>query len=216
MPLSGCTWFKQSGFLLRSNGAAVYIDPWGVKDGSPPADVLMITHAHFDHYSPEDIERVVGAHTSIFAPTDVAAELTGNVTPVAPGDSFEAAGIRAQAVPAYNIVEERLSFHPRSRGWVGYVFEIGDATYYHAGDTDHLPELEAIRSDVSFVPIGGTYTMDPEQAGGFVRLQAPKLAVPMHFGHVEGVGVKGDAERFREAAAPIPVEVLVAEAPQAE
>lgn len=176
----------------------------------------MITHAHFDHYSPGDIGRVVQAHTRIFAPADVAAELAGDVTPVAPGDSFEVAGLRAQAVPAYNVVESRLDFHPRNKGWVGYVFEFGAATYYHAGDTDHLPELEAVRSDVSFVPIGGTYTMDPEQAGGFIRLQEPKVAVPMHFGHVEGVGVKGDSERFREAAAPIAVEVLVAEAPQAE
>lgn len=210
------TWFKQSAYLWEGDEARIYIDPWGLTEDSPTADVLMITHAHFDHYSPDDIARVVGPSTKVFAPADVAAELNGDVTVVSPGDSFQVAGMSAQTVPAYNIVEERLDFHPRSNRWVGYVFELDGAIYYHAGDTDHLPELESIRSDVSFVPIGGTYTMDPEEAGRFVRLQSPKLAVPMHFGYVERVGVKSDAERFREAAAPIPVEALVPKRPQAE
>ena len=78
------------------------------------------------------------------APRDVADELTGDVTPIEPGGSVEAGGLKVQAVPAYNTVEERLDMHPKTNGWVGYVFEFGGRTFYHAGDTDALPELESL------------------------------------------------------------------------
>lgn len=210
------TWFKQSGYLWKDEGLAVYIDPWEVPDGSPPADLLFITHAHFDHFSPDDIERVRGDATRIFAPADVAAEIAGDVTPVAPGDSVEAMGVRGQAVPAYNFVEERLDFHPKANRWLGYILTMAGTDYYHAGDTDHFHELESVRADVAFVPIGGTYTMDVDEAAVFVKAMNPGLAVPMHYGHVEGVGVRGDAERFRDAAAPVPVEILTPVVTQAE
>jgi L-ascorbate metabolism protein UlaG (beta-lactamase superfamily) len=209
------TWFKQSGYLWKGQGLAVYIDPWEVPADGPPADLLFITHAHFDHFSHDDIEKVRRDSTRIFAPTDVAAELSGNVTAVAPGDSIEALGVRAQAVPAYNVAESRLDFHPQANRWVGYIFSMGGADYYHAGDTDHLHELESVRADVAFVPIGGTYTMDAEEAAGLVKAMNPGLAVPMHYGHVEGVGVKGDAQRFAAAAAPVRVEILTPTVPQA-
>jgi L-ascorbate metabolism protein UlaG (beta-lactamase superfamily) len=210
------TWFRQSGYLWKDEELAVYIDPWGVPEGSPAADLLFITHAHFDHYSPDDIEMVRKDSTKIFAPADVAAEIAGDVTPVAPGDRVEAMGVRAQAVPAYNVADFRLDFHPQANRWVGYIFSMGGADYYHAGDTDHVQELESVRADVAFVPIGGTYTMDVDEAAGLVKAIDPGLAVPMHYGHVEGVGVKGDAQRFTEAASPVPVQVLTPLARQAE
>jgi L-ascorbate metabolism protein UlaG (beta-lactamase superfamily) len=128
------------------------------------------------------------------------------VTPVAPGDSVEVAGVRIQAVPAYNIAEERLQAHPKANNWVGYVLTLGDHTYYHAGDTDHVPELDSVRANVSFLPIGGTYTMEAEEAGGLARAISPDLAVPMHYGFV--VGSPGDAERFAEAAKPVTVRTM--------
>lgn len=209
------TWFKQSGYLWKDEGLALYIDPWEVPADAPPADLLFITHAHFDHFSPDDIERIRRDSTRIFAPHDVAAEIAGDVTPVAPGDTVEALGVRAQAVPAYNVAEVRLDFHPQANRWVGYVFTMGGADYYHAGDTDHLGELEGVRADVAFVPIGGTYTMDVTEAAGFVKVLEPKLAVPMHYGHVDGVGVRGDALRFRDAAEPVQVAILEPTVPQA-
>jgi L-ascorbate metabolism protein UlaG (beta-lactamase superfamily) len=128
------------------------------------------------------------------------------VTAVAPGESHEIGGFRFETVPAYNIVEERLEMHPKRNGWVGYVFQYGGRTYYHGGDTDALPELESLSTQVAMVPIGGTYTMDAREAAGLVKAMGPELAVPMHFGFV--VGSPSDAERFRELAAPVPVEVL--------
>lgn len=204
------TWFKQSAFRWQDGGLVVYIDPWGVT-GDVPADVVLITHAHFDHFQPEEIERVRKVGTKIVAPADVAEEISGDVTAVAPGDSLEVAGVKVQAVPAYNIAPDRLDKHPKANGWVGYVLELGGSTCYHAGDTDHLPELESVRTDIAFVPIGGTYTMDAREAGGLVRAMSPQIAVPMHFGFV--VGSPSVAETFRRAAAPVPVEVLTPEHP---
>jgi L-ascorbate metabolism protein UlaG (beta-lactamase superfamily) len=199
------TWYKQSAYRWEGDGLRVYIDPWGLT-GDDPADVIFITHAHFDHFSNDDIERVRKDSTKIVAPGDVAAELSGDVTAVAPGDSIDVAGIKARAVHAYNVVEDRLEAHPRENRWVGYVLSLGDHSYYHAGDTDHAPELSDVRADVAFLPIGGTYTMDATEAGGLAKTISPQLAVPMHYGFV--VGTPKDAETFAREASPVKVETL--------
>ncbi|MEX2421274.1 MAG: MBL fold metallo-hydrolase [Actinomycetota bacterium] len=203
--LDGVTWFRQSAFRWQGGGPVLYVDPWGVTD-DVPADVILITHAHSDHLQPEEIERLRTPSTKLVAPRDVAAGLSGDVTAVAPGESLEIGGLTIATVPAYNIAEERLAMHPKTNGWVGYVVRYGARTYYHAGDTDALPELEVLKTDVAMVPIGGTYTMDVEEAAGLVRAMSPGLAVPMHFGFV--VGSPSDGERFRTAADPVEVEVL--------
>jgi L-ascorbate metabolism protein UlaG (beta-lactamase superfamily) len=203
--LEELTWFRQAAFRLRGAGPVVYIDPWGVTD-VVPADVILITHAHYDHFQPREIERLRTPSTKIVAPKDVAADLSGDVTPVAPGEVHEVGGFRIETVPAYNVVEERLDMHPQHRGWVGYLFEYGGRRYYHGGDTDALPELEAIVTDVALVPIGGTYTMDAEEAAGFVQAMEPGLAVPMHYGYV--VCSPSRADVFRKLAAPVPVQIL--------
>jgi L-ascorbate metabolism protein UlaG (beta-lactamase superfamily) len=199
------TWFRQSAFRWSGEGLVLYIDPWGVT-GDTPADVILITHAHFDHFQPEEIARLRRDGTKILAPADVAKELSGDVTAVAPGQSHDVGGLKVQTVPAYNIADERLEMHPKANNWVGYVLELDGHAYYHAGDTDALSELESLTTDVAMVPIGGTYTMDASEAGGLIRAMSPQLAVPMHFGFV--VGSPSDADRFREAAAPVPIQVL--------
>ena len=199
------TWFRQSAYRWEGDGRVVYIDPWQAE--GPPADLILITHAHQDHYQPEEIERLRKQDTSLVAPHDVARELRGEVTPVAPGDAVEVAGVKVQAVPAYNIVEQRLEAHPKANNWVGYILTLGGTDYYHAGDTDHLPELEQVRARVAFLPIGGDpYVMDPDQAGALARAISPDVAVPMHYGYVIGSPV--DAERFAKAAAPVTVQTL--------
>jgi len=200
------TWFRQSAFRYADDERTIYIDPWGTGVDQPAADLILITHAHSDHFQPEEIERLRAAGTQIVAPHDVAAELSGDVTPVAPGESHEIAGVRFTTVPAYNVAEERLEMHPKANRWVGYVLELPGGTYYHAGDTDHAPELDEIETDVAFLPIGGTYTMDVPEAAGLARSIGPRIAVPMHFGFV--VGSEGDGERFRAAADPVTVQIL--------
>lgn len=200
------TWFRQSALRWADDERVVYIDPWGTSPDDPPADLILITHAHDDHFQPDEIARLRKAATKIVAPHDIAAGLSGDVTPVAPGESHEVAGVHFTTVPAYNTREEAQQFHPQANRWVGYMLELGGATYYHAGDTDHAPELDEITADVAFLPIGGYYTMDPDEAAGLARSIRPKVAVPMHYGFV--VGSPSDADRFRAAASPVPVEVL--------
>jgi L-ascorbate metabolism protein UlaG (beta-lactamase superfamily) len=201
-------WIKQSGFRWSGDGMTVYIDPWDIPGEPEPADVVFVTHAHDDHYSSDDLARISKDGTVFVAPRDVAAELSGDVTAVSPGDTIDAAGVKGQAVPAYNIRPERLEMHPKEKNWVGYVLDLGGTTYYHAGDTDHLTELEEISTAVAFVPIGGTFCCGVDEAAGLVRAISPEVAVPMHFGFIEGVGTARDGERFRAEAAPVRVEVL--------
>jgi L-ascorbate metabolism protein UlaG (beta-lactamase superfamily) len=200
------TWFRQSAFRWAGDGLTVYIDPWGLGSDEVPADLILVTHAHSDHFEPDDIAKIRTRSTRIAAPHDVAAELSGDVTPVAPGESHELAGVRFATVPAYNVQEDRLDKHPKEKRWVGYVLDLAGSSYYHAGDTDHAPELDDVRADVAFLPIGGTYTMDAAQAGGLARSIAPQVAVPMHYGFV--VGSPSDADRFRKEADPVKVEIL--------
>jgi L-ascorbate metabolism protein UlaG (beta-lactamase superfamily) len=207
------TWFKQSGYRWDGDGITFYIDPWGVPGDPSPADVVFITHAHSDHYSSDDLAKVRKDGTVFVAPRDVAAELSGNVIAVAPGDTIEAGGIKGEAVPAYNIRPERLDMHPQGNKWVGYLLDLGGNTYYHAGDTDHLPELETLSTDVAFLPIGGTYCCGVDEAAGLAKAISPQLAVPMHYGFVEGVGTAGDGDRFKEEAAPVRVQILKPEVP---
>ena len=100
------------------------------------------------------------------------------MTPVAPGESHEVGGLRFTTVPAYNTREEALDFHPQANRWVGYVLELEGRTYYHAGDTDHAPELDDVRSDVAMVPIGGHYTMNAEEAAGLGARDAARRRRP--------------------------------------
>jgi L-ascorbate metabolism protein UlaG (beta-lactamase superfamily) len=210
--LERCTWYRQSAYKWSDGELTVYIDPWGTDEAAPPADLILITHAHDDHLRPDEIARLSTSGTKLVAPRDVARELSGDVTPVAPGERHEIGGVRFTTVPAYNTVERRLAAHPRENGWVGYVLELRDETYYHAGDTDHLPELDDVRADVSFLPIGGDpFTMDPGDAAGLAKAIGPRVAVPMHYGFV--VGSPRDGERFRELADPVKVEILTPENP---
>lgn len=203
--LEGVTWFRQAAFRWQGEGPVVYVDPWGVTD-DVPADVILITHAHYDHFQPREIERLRTASTRLVAPHDVAAALTGEVTAVEPGLALDVDGLKIETVPAYNTVEERLDMHPKANRWVGYIFEFSGQTYYHAGDTDALPELESLETDVAMVPIGGTYTMDWQEAAGFVKAMQPGVAVPMHYGFV--VCSPSHSGMFKKAADPVEVRII--------
>jgi L-ascorbate metabolism protein UlaG (beta-lactamase superfamily) len=216
------TWYRQSSFRWKGDGRVVYIDPWGLTGDLPEADLILITHYHFDHFSPAgefrdpdrsfapkgdgDLAKITGKKTITLAPRDIAAECSGNVKVVRAGERIEVAGIKIETVPAYNTAPDRLEAHPRDNGWVGYILELDGRAYYHAGDTDHLPELEKVKAEVTFLPIGGTYTMDPTEAAGLAKRLRPKVAVPMHYGFV--VGEPSFGERFKKEAAPVAVQLL--------
>jgi L-ascorbate metabolism protein UlaG (beta-lactamase superfamily) len=204
--LDSFTWFRQSAYRYVEDGLTVYIDPWGVEEDAPTADLIFITHVHQDHFQPDLVKALSRKGTALVAPQDFADELTGDVTPVVPGESHTVAGVSFTTVPAYNTREEALDFHPKSNRWVGYVIDLGGTTYYHAGDTDHAPELDEVKTDVAFLPVGGYYTMDVPEAAGLAKAMSPRLAVPMHYGFV--IGSKEDGDRFRDQAAPVQVEIM--------
>jgi len=185
-------WLGHASFRLElPSGAAVYLDPYQVKPAAKKADVILITHAHSDHFSPADIGRISKAGTMIFGPETLKGKLAG-LTALKPGDKAETGGVVINTVPAYNIGK---NFHPIASGNLGYIVTVGDLRVYHAGDTDFIPEMEGLKADVALLPVGGTYTMDAVEACRAALAIKPQAAVPMHYGSV--VGSNEDAIRFK-------------------
>lgn len=203
--LQGFTWFKNAAVLWQNAGLAVYFDPWGVS-GDPKADLILISHPHYDHLVPEDIHKIRKEGTVVVGPREVAKETAGESVAMAPGDSVEVNGVSVEAVPAYNVLDERRGFHPQSKGWLGFVVDVEGTRVYFAGDTDHAPELSGVSAEVALLPIGGTFTMSPPEAAGLAEAIAPEVVVPLHYGFVSGT--QRDADVFREEAAPLRVEIL--------
>lgn len=192
--LRGVTWFKQSAIRVRSGGRVLYVDPWGVPGGEE-ADFILLTHPHYDHFSEEDIARIRGTRTVVIEPASMKKQYESADHFLRPGDLLQLDGLDVLAVPAHN---EAKHFHPRRNGWLGYVFTLGDVTYYHAGDTDFLESMSEIRCDVAFLPCGGHYTMGAEDAARAAAACDAKVIVPIHWGDV--VGSIEDARRLATLA----------------
>lgn len=185
-------WYGQSAFRIEDNKKQIYIDPYKMPKSLPKAHFIFITHAHSDHYSQSDIDKLCQADTQIVAPSDIAISNRKKAKSAVPGDIFEINGLKVEVVPAYNV---NKSFHPRSNRWMGFVIELSDNTrVYHAGDTDHIPEMESIEADIVLIPIGGTYTMTAAEAAAVTNIINPKVAIPMHFGSI--VGSDKDGQEF--------------------
>ncbi len=210
MLVDALEWLGHSGFRIATRGATVYIDPYRAPEG-PPADLILVTHAHYDHFSPQDIERLSHDGTRLVAPHAVAERVSGQVVSVAPGDVLEqelVAGVDIAAVAAYNTSKRDASgrvFHPREAGWVGYHIGVRGERLYHSGDTDVIPEMDSVTGvDVALLPVSGVYVMTAEEAAEAARRIQPRVAVPMHWG--EHIGTYHDARTFAERA---PVEVRI-------
>ncbi len=193
----------QSSIRIENDGAVVYIDPWKISDTQGDADVICITHNHFDHLSPEDIARVSHPGTLVLAPWSLEDELKEKLSDLTddnfeflePGDEIDIDDIHIEAVAAYNVNKE---FHKQEYGWLGYVVEAGGVRYYAAGDTDINEDIRAVKCDVAMVPIGGFYTMNMDEAADYINELAPKYVIPIHFGCVDGVGEIGDDDKFAD------------------
>lgn len=197
-------WLGHDSFRIDAE-MTIYIDPWKLAKDSPPADLILITHEHHDHFSKEDIEKIRRRDTQVVVTPTVAQGLSGAVREVHPGDRVELEGVTVEVLPAYNI-EKR--FHPRSAGHVGYVIAVDGLRIYHAGDTDAIPEMRDLAPDIALLPVSGTYVMNPDEALEAIRLLQPKLVVPMHYGDI--VGTLADAERLRSLS-DVPVVILSSE-----
>src|SRR5438270_1630433 len=210
MLLEGLEWLGHAGFRIGVGRASIYIDPYRVPDSEPKADLILITHQHYDHFSIQDLERLRKEDTRVIAPAAVAERLEGNVHSVRPGDVVETDlyGVDVRAVPAYNTSKrdgEGHPFHPREAGCLGYEVNVRGERLYHAGDTDVIPEMDAVAGvDVALLPVSGTYVMTAGEAAEAARRIQPRVAVPMHWG--EHLGTRRDALAFARQA---PVEVTI-------
>jgi L-ascorbate metabolism protein UlaG (beta-lactamase superfamily) len=169
----------------------IHIDPIAVDEDSK-ADFVLLTHPHYDNFSDDDIARVRGSSTVIIAPASMKKLLDEADHLMRPGDMLQLDGFDVLAVPAHNLEKK---FHTPEHGWLGYVFTIGDTTYYHAGDTDFLPAMFGIRCDIAFLPIGGHYTMGVEDAARAGEACGAEIIVPIHWG--EPHGDEDDIERLK-------------------
>ena len=183
--------------LQAPQGTVIYVDPYGFQTAPHDASLILITHTHFDHFSPEDIAKVRTDRTAFVMPgtgmTDyIDAGFTDeSVTFLAPGEhATPLPGIEIEAVSAYNVSK---AFHPKANAWLGYVIEMDGLRIYVAGDTDGLAENRSISCDIALVPVGGTYTMDVREAAAFVNALRPVVAIPEHYGTVAGSPDDGKA-----------------------
>lgn len=182
-----------------SPDVVMYFDPFQIKDEPHDADMIFITHEHFDHFSPEDIEKVAKEDTILICPESMLEASENccipftNVLTMKPNQVSYIAGVGVEAIPAYNV---NAPFHTKDKNWVGYLISVDETDYYITGDTHKNEDNFDVPCDVIFVPIGGTYTFSPEEGAEFVNELKPKYAIPTHYGNV--VGSETDADAFAE------------------
>lgn len=175
----------------------IYIDPFKIDRNYNDADIIFITHDHYDHYSEEDIDKVINENTTIIIPDELLTKLLRKginknaIITVEPNKNYMVQGIKFETISAYNT---NKTFHPKENGWVGYIIIINGIRYYIAGDTDITEENKQVKCDVAFVPVGGTYTMDFKEAASLINEIKPKIAIPIHYGSI--VGTEQDAIDF--------------------
>ena len=187
---------------IRIAGETVlYFDPFQIPAETHDADVIFITHDHFDHFSPEDIEKVKKADTVFAAPKSMEQDLQkagiADAVLLLPDEKTEVRGYQVETVPAYNPLKP---FHPKHKGWLGYIITVDGHRIYVAGDTDATKEAKQVSCEIALIPIGGTYTMNPKEAANFINTIRPQTVIPTHYGSI--VGKKDDGEKFRTAVDP--------------
>jgi L-ascorbate metabolism protein UlaG (beta-lactamase superfamily) len=189
-------WLGHSSFRL-DGPVTIYFDPWKLPRGSKRADIILVSHEHFDHFSKDDIAAISGKDTVIVANAQVAGELgpvkasCREIKTLAPGMSCDIGGVNVKAVPSYNIGKD---FHPKASGKLGFIVNVNGVGIYHAGDTDRIPEMSGLRCDIALLPVSGTYVMTAGDAAAAAADIKPRIAVPMHYADIAGSA--RDAESF--------------------
>lgn len=199
MTLANITVNTQSS--IRIEGSKIlYFDPYQISNAAHDADLIFITHDHYDHFEPESIAKLRKAETLLVAPESMKKKTLSksgiaeeNCLFYRPGESHEAGGVVIETIPAYNKLKP---FHPKGKKWQGYVVTTDDTRYYVSGDTDVNEDIRKVRCDVALIPIGGFYTMDRKQAVEYIVQLKPKAVIPTHYGSI--VGNKTDGQKFRK------------------
>lgn len=191
--LKNLTWLGHAAFLLMGGNEAIYFDPFQLPANSRPADVILISHEHFDHCSPEDVAKIQKEGTVIITDKISAAKLKGRVKVVRAGDRIEVGALQIEAVSAYNLNKK---FHPQKAGGLGFIVTVAGVRIYHAGDTDFIPDMKNIKADIALLPVAGTYVMTAQEAAEAALAIKPAIAIPMHYASI--VGTEEDAQNFRK------------------
>ncbi len=203
MDISNIEVFTQSSIRIRCEAGNVYIDPFRMKDAPHDADLILITHDHYDHFSPDDLAGVIGPSSVLVVPEKLAAKAAGTglaferIETVMPGREYRIAGLSFETVASYNRLKP---FHPKSAGWVGYILHTDGKRVFIAGDTDKTDENSAVACDIALVPVGGKFTMDAKEAAALINTIRPAVAIPTHYGTI--VGKKSDGDRFASLVDP--------------
>jgi L-ascorbate metabolism protein UlaG (beta-lactamase superfamily) len=208
-------WFGHDTFTLTHGGLTVCIDPYRL-DKKIDADIVLISHNHFDHLSNDDLNKVSSEKTTIVAAKECLGQIKAKnkeIIGIAPNEEKILGGIKIRAVRAYNTnkinPDTKKPFHPKEDDKLGFIITINNVTFYHTGDTDDIPEMNDLRPDVLFIPVSGTYVMTASEAVAAVQKIKPKLAIPMHYGTI--VGSKDDATAFKKLATSCQVQILTKE-----
>jgi L-ascorbate metabolism protein UlaG (beta-lactamase superfamily) len=206
-------WLGHDGYkLILSGKTIIYIDPYQISKShhnKNDADIILISHNHFDHLSMDDLRHIIGNNTTIVSAKECIDQLrnvrAAETKGVAPGEKLTVLGVPIETVAAYNTNKH---FHPKADGKVGFIITLNNMRIYHSGDTDEIPEMSATEPDVALVPVSGTYVMTAEEAARAVneKIKPKKLAIPMHYGSI--VGSKKDAVKFKELVTACPVQIL--------
>jgi L-ascorbate metabolism protein UlaG (beta-lactamase superfamily) len=208
--LQNLHWLGHDSFRL-DGPPVIYFDPWKLPPGSPVADVILVSHDHYDHLSADDVKKISGPKTVVIANPSAAAKLKG-ARVIRAGQKVAFGNVTVEAVPAYNLNKFRSPgnpFHPKQAEHNGYIVAVGGERLYHSGDTDHIPEMSGLKCDVALLPVSGTYVMTAEEAASAAATIKPRVAVPMHYGDKEVVGTLADAERFKELCEKAGIEVQI-------
>ncbi|WP_336056277.1 MBL fold metallo-hydrolase [Nitratireductor sp. CH_MIT9313-5] len=192
---------SHASFVMELPDRVIYVDPVGgaaAYEGMPDADLILITHEHGDHYDAETLATLVGEETRLVTNPAVfemlGEDMKARATSMANGDSIEVDGLPIEAIPAYNITEERLKYHPKGRD-NGYILTTGGKRIYIAGDTEDIPEMRALEDIyIAFVPMNLPYTMTIDQAASAVAEFQPDHVYPYHYRD-------SDVEAFAEKVA---------------
>jgi L-ascorbate metabolism protein UlaG (beta-lactamase superfamily) len=207
-------WLGHDGYRIIADGKTIYIDPYKLskaQHGRNDADIVFVTHNHFDHLSMDDLKHVVGKKTTIVAAKECSEQLKPlglEVKAVLPGDKLNVQGVPVEVIASYNT---NKTFHPKADKKVGYVLTLNNMRVYHTGDCDVIPEMEGTHPDIALVPVSGTYVMTADEAAKAVneKIKPRMLAIPMHYASI--VGTEKDAARFKELVKACPVEILTVE-----
>ena len=183
----------QSSIRIENDGKIIYFDPFKIESEAHDADIIFFTHEHYDHYSKEDYLKVSKNDTIYVMPKSMGSDFDDIAILLSPNDKTHILGMLVEANRAYNI---NKSYHPYDNNWLGYKVDLKGYSIYVCGDTDYIPELKNIKCDILFVPIGGKFTMDYEEAADFTNDIKPKKVIPIHYGSI--IGSESDFDKFKE------------------